>query len=292
MPKKELNVNGLIIRTSKVDDNHYISLTDLAKKRSEKPALTIASWMHSRPTLNFLKLWEQLHNPNFKVVQEHNFKGFEGVHLETFENSFTMYPSKWITYTNAIGFKVQRGKYGGTWAHEDIALEFASWLSSEFRLYVITEFKRLKAEEQLRLGDPHNIKRLLTTGSYSILVTSILSQMDERLLTHPQPYKSRLPIAAEADMLNKIVFGQTAKQWRSNNPDKPTDRNQRDFASILDLTILNHLEFLDGMLLQWDVIEIKEREKIIQNTYDFIYPILNRSKTIQKLQALADKNLK
>lgn len=289
MANQKINVNGLIIRTSKVDSDHYISLTDLAKSRSQRPALTIQAWMSSRGTISFLKLWEGLHNPDFKVYTSIDFKGFESLKDEMMERSFAMYPAKWIAYTNAIGFKVQRGKYGGTWAHEDIALEFASWLSSEFKLYVITEFKRLKTEEQLKLGDPFNIKRFLTTGSYSLLVSSILSQVDERLLTHPQPYKKRLPFAAEADMINKVVFGQTAKQWRFNNPDKPTDRNQRDFASILDLTILNHMEFLDALLIQWDVEGIKERETILQNAYDFIYPILKRSKTIKNLQKLADK---
>ncbi len=181
------------------------------------------------------------------------------------------------------------GRYGGTFGHSDIAMDFCKWLDPRFSVWVNKEFQRLKAEEQLRLGDPYNIKRFLATGSYSILVTSILSQVDERLLTHPQPYKKRLPFAAEADMINQVVFGQTAKQWRANNPDKPTGRNQRDYASILDLTILNHLEFLDGMLFQWDVVAIKERENILQNTYDFIYPILKRSKTIKKLQDLSDK---
>lgn len=196
----------------------------------------------------------------------------------------------YIKQTGAIGITASAGRYGGTYAHSDIALEFCGWLSPEFKVYVQKEFQRLKAEEQMRLGDPFNIKRFLTTGSYSILVTSLLSNMDERLLTHPQPYKKRLPIAAEADMINEIIFGQTAKQWRFNNTDKPSDRNQRDYASILDLTILNHLEFLDALLIQWDVDELEERKNILQNTFDFIYPILKRSKTIKKLQDIADKS--
>ena len=125
-----------------------------------------------------------------------------------------------------------------------------------------------------------------------MLVTSILSQVDERLLTHPQPYKKRLPFAAEADMINKIVFGNTAKEWRLHNTDKPIDRNQRDYASVLQLTVLNNLEFLDAMLFQWDVQELEERKRILQGAYDFIYPILARSKTIKNLQKLADKSKK
>ncbi len=162
MADKKINVNGVIIRLSKVADEHYINITDLARKRSERPAKTIENWMHSRATLGFLKVWEQMNNPNFKVLQEQDFKGWEQVEREFISNSFSMYPSKWMGYTNAIGFKVKRGKGGGTWAHEDIALEFASWLSPEFKVYLITEFKRLKTEEQARLGDPFNIKRFLT----------------------------------------------------------------------------------------------------------------------------------
>ena len=291
MAKEKLNVKGLVIRLSKTADSHYISLTDLAKQRSERPAKTIEAWMHSRTTLGFLKAWELLNNPNFKVHQEQDFKGWEQIEREFITNSFSMYPSKWMAYTNGIGFKVKKGKYGGTWAHEDIALEFASWLSPEFKLYVITEFKRLKTEEQAKLGDPFNIKRFLTSGNYSLLVSSVLSGVDERLLTHPQPYKKRLPFAAEADMINEIVFGLTAAEWRQQNSDKPLGRNQRDYASVLDLTILNNLEFLAAMLIQWDVLDMKERKTFLKEAYDFQYPILARSQTIKKLQRLADKAL-
>ena len=140
------------------------------------------------------------------------------------------------------------GRYGGTYAHTDIALNFCYWLSPEFQVYLMEEFQRLKAEEQVRLGDPFNIKRYLASGNYSLLVAAILSQTDERLLTHPQPYKKRLPFASESDMLNKIVFGNTAKEWELQNTDIPIGRNQRDYASVLDLVILNNLEFLDAML--------------------------------------------
>ena len=150
------------------------------------------------------------------------------------------------------------------------------------------EFQRLKAAEQLRLGDPYNIKRHLAAGNYSLLVSALVENMDERLLTHPQPYKSRLPIASESDMINQIVFGNTAKEWRLQNTDKPADRNQRDYANVLDLTVLNNLEFLDAMLIRWDC-EKEERQQILQETYDIIYPILERVKTMKKLQELADQ---
>jgi len=181
------------------------------------------------------------------------------------------------------------GRYGGTYAHTDIALNFCYWLSPSFQVFLIKEFQRLKADEQLRIGDPFNIKRHLASGNYSLLVTALVENMDERLLTHPQPYKKRLPIAAESDMINKIVFGNTAKEWRLQNTDKPADRNQRDYANVLDLTVLNNLEFLDSMLIRWDV-EKEERQSILQETYTIIHPILKRSKTLKRLQELADKN--
>ena len=281
MAKQKITIDGTTLR---IDKKGYVCLTDIAKRSTKtEPYIILRSWLKNKSTLEFLEAWEEKKNPNFKPTQMVWFKN------EATKNDTTPTPQKYISETGAIGLVSNSGRYGGTYAHSDIALNFCYWLSPKFQVYLMEEFQRLKAEEQLRLGDPYNIKRFLTTGSYSILITSLLSNMDERLLTHPQPYKNRLPFAAEADMLNKIVFGESAKQWRSNNLDKPTNRNQRDYASILDLTILNHLEFLDGMLIQWDVIEIKEREQILQNTYDFIYPILNRSKTIKKLQDLADK---
>ncbi len=281
MTKQELIIDGTTVR---IDKNGYICLTDLAKRRNTKfPNDILRNWLKNNNTLMFLEEWEKMSNPNFKPVQMDGFK------MDSMKNDFIPSPSYFIKTTNAIGITSKAGRYGGTYAHSDIALNFCYWISPKFQVYLIKEFQRLKAEEQLRIGDPYNIKRFLATGSYSILVTSILSQVDERLLTHPQPYKKRLPFAAEADMINQIVFGQTAKQWRANNPNKPTDRNQRDYASILDLTILNHLEFLDGMLFQWDVVDIKERENILRNTYEFIFPILKRSKTIKKLQDLSNK---
>jgi len=198
--------------------------------------------------------------------------------------------TKWITYTNAKGIKVIRGKYGGTFAHRNVAFHFASWVNASFYLFVIEEFERLKQEEYQRLGDPFDNKRYLTAGNHSLLVASLLSQVDERLLTHPQPYKSRLPFAREVDMINEIVFGITAKDWRHKNADKPADRNMRDYASILDLIIYQNLEAIDAMLLQWDC-DFEERKKILKETYDYQYPILVRSKTIKQMQKMHDKRL-
>ena len=247
-----------------------------------EPITALRAWLKNSSTLLFLQTWEAKKNENFKLNQMVQFR------MRAADNRNYATPQKYIEETGAIGIISKSGRYGGTYAHSDIALNFCYWLSPEFQVYLMEEFQRLKADEQLRLGDPFNIKRNLTSGNYSLLVSAIIGQMDERLLTHPQPYKHRLPIAHESDILNKIVFGNTAKEWREKNTDKPADRNQRDYASLLDLVILNNLEFLDAMLLQWDC-EKEERENFLQEAYDFQYPILKRSKTIKRLQDLADK---
>ena len=252
------------------------------KNSTNKPNVTIQSWLRNQKTISYLNTWEKVHNPNFKGSDFATFRNLAE------NNTITISATSYIKATNAIGITAKAGRYGGTYSHSDIALEFCSWLSPEFKVYLNKEFQRLKADEQLRLGDPFNIKRHIASGNYSLLVSALLSQTDERLLTHPQPYKGRLPLASESDMLNKIIFGNTAKQWRLHNTDKPVGRNQRDYASVLDLTILNNLEFLDSMLLQWDC-DKKERKTILQEAYDFQYPILKRSKTIQKIQELADR---
>jgi len=280
MAEKKLKVRGFDIT---IDKDGYVSLTDISKSSSQnKPNVTIQSWLRNQNTITYLETWEEVHNPNFKGSQMTTFRKFASI------NRTKISASVYVEQTGAIGIFTKSGRYGGTYAHSDIALEFCSWLSPQFKVYLYKEFQRLKAEEQLRLGDPYNIKRHLTSGNYSVLVTSLISQIDERLLTHPQPYKGRLPFAAEADMINEIVFGQTAKEWRRKNADKPINRNQRDYASVLDLQILANLESLDSMLLQWDCNK-EERIKFLQEMYDFQYPILKRSKTIKKLQALSDK---
>jgi len=289
--RKKAQVLGISISYHQIENEEYINLTDIARyKNAKRPEIPVQKWIGANKTIEFLLAWERKNNPNFKHTEMGVFKGFERFAAETLAGK-TVSSTKWINYTNAQGIKVVRGKYGGTFAHKNIAFHFATWVNADFYLYVVEEFERLKKEEYLRLGDPFYHKRNLAAGNYSLLVAAILSQVDERLLTHPQPYKSRLPIASEVDMINKIVFGNTSKEWRLHNTDKPTDRNQRDYASILDLIILNNLEFLDAMLLQWDCTK-QERQSFLQEAYDFQYPILKRSKTIKRLQGLANDQLK
>jgi len=285
MAENGLNLNRVLVRLKKVDDTDYVSLQDIAKGYSEHWHGLINDWIRTAETIEYMGLWESLENDNF------NYGEFDIIKSQIGRNRFRISPTQWVFRTQAIGIiPGKRGKYSkGAFAQRDIALHFCYWLNPAFQLYLIREFDRLKTEEQIRIGDPFNIKRFLTAGTYSLLVNSLLSKIDERLLTHPQPYKKRLPFAAEADMINQIVFGFTAKQWRLNNPKTPTNRNQRDYAKVLELVVLNCLEVIDAMLIQWDVEDLAERQSILQNTYDFIYPIMKRSKSIQDLQALADK---
>lgn len=286
--KAEITVFNTKVRVIRIDDADYFCITDLSKyKNPTRPDAPISSWINAKPNLELIYQWELLHNTDFKPTSQGGFKGYEKYLSEAFMKDSGS-PTRWIKYTNSKALIVQRGRYGGTYAHSTIALQFANSINAKFHLYVLEEYQKLKTEQTLQLGDPHDIKRHLTAGNYSLLVSALFSQVDERLLAQPQPYKGRLPLASEADMLNQIVFGTTAKQWRLLNTDKPVEKNMRDYARVLDLVILNNLQFLDAMLLQWDCTK-EERERILKEAYDFQYPILKRSKTIRYMQELADK---
>ena len=217
----------------------------------------------------------------FKHTSQGMFKGYEQYLSNEFMRD-TGSPAKWINYTNSKAFIVSTRQVWWKLMHiQTIALQFANYINVNFYIHTLEEYQQLKQERLLQLGDPHDLKRYLTAGNYSLLVSAIFSQMDERLLSEPQPYKSRSPFQSEADMLNEIVFRTTAKQWRALNPDKPINKNIRDYAPMLDLIILNNLQFLDSMLIQWDC-DKNQRKEILQEAYEFQYPILKRSKTIQK----------
>lgn len=289
--QKKTIIQGVTISYHKIEQEDYINLTDIARfKDKNRPELPLQTWINTNKTIEFLLIWEEKNNEYFKHGESTVFKGYKNFAAEMLAGKKTS-ATKWITYTNAKGLKVTRGKYGGTYAHKNIAFHFANWVNASFYLHLIEEFERLKKEEYLRLGDPFDNKRYLTAGNHSLLAASILSQLDEELLTQPQPYKMRLPFASEIDMINKIVFGLTAKQWRLNNPDKPSGRSMRDYASILELVVYQNLEVVDAMLLQWGC-DKEERLDLLQETYDFQYPILKRSKTIKKMQEIHDQRIK
>jgi len=286
--KKKIVVNNLTIS---VLDNEYISLTDLARFRSERPADTISNWMRALPTIKFLGLWEQLNNADFKVVGDDHFKGYKEIEQEYLAkgNGFVLYPAKWTFYTNAKGFEVKKGRYGGTWAHEEIALEFASWLSPELRLYVVKEFKRLKELEYRMIGDSFSIARELTRANNQILKETIdLHKIPPNLAGTK---KGRLYHASEQDLINKIVYGRTAAEWKRANSDKPIKANVRDFATAVQLTVQNNLLSLNSRLIKW-MVEDDIRESILLHTAKDQFAILKDNKAVKRITEAIAKQKK
>ena len=230
----KMDVQGKEITVITREDDDYISLTDIAKyKNSNAPADIVKNWMRNRSTIEFLGLWEKLNNPAFKLVEFDQFKNDAGA------NYFVLSPQKWIETTNAIGLVSKSGRYGGTYAHKDIAFEFASWISSEFKLYLIKEFQRLKDDERKQLG--WDIRRNLTKINYRIHTDAIKENLIPAELSKQQINNI---YASEADVLNMALFGKTAKEWRDTNPDK--NGNIRDYADICQLVCLSNLENLNA----------------------------------------------
>ena len=218
------------------NENDYISLTDIAKFKSDDPAAVIGNWMRNRNTIEFLGIWESLYNPMFKLLE------FEGFRKEAGLNAFTLSPQKWTKTTNAIGIVAKSGRYGGTFAHKDIAFKFASWISVEFELYIVKEFQRLKEEEQKQLG--WTAKRELSKINYRIHTDAIKRNIIPEVVT---PQQASIIYANEADVLNVAMFGMTAKQWRETNADKKG--NIRDYATINELICLSNMENLNAVFI-------------------------------------------
>jgi hypothetical protein len=211
--KGKISAKGTEISVlSQGNDDDYISLTDIARyKNPEEPSAVIANGLRNRNTIEFLGIWEQLYNPNFKPLE------FEGFKVEAGLNAFTLSPMKWVNSTNAIGIIVKPGRGGGTFAHKDIAFEFASWISNEFKLYIIKEYQRLKTDENSRISQDWNVKRILAKVNYRIHTDAIRDNLIPPELT---PKQRSFVYADEADLLNTVLFGMTATEWRKVNPDK------------------------------------------------------------------------
>lgn len=241
--QEKMNIDGLEITVmSHGDDDDYISLTDIARKRNpEFPADVIKNWLRNRSTIEFLGLWEIMNNTEFKLVDFDQFKQEAG------SNGFVLSPQKWINSTNAIGMRSKSGRYGGTYAHKDIAFEFASWISPEFKLYIIKDYQRLKGDENNRLSLNWNIRRMLTKTNYKIHTDAIQENLIPKELTKQQ---QGYVYANEADVLNVALFGMTAKEWRELNPDKPKYENIRDNATIEQLIVLSNLEGYNAELIK------------------------------------------
>ena len=240
------------ITTSTFNDEDYISITDIAKSKDNTEANDIIrNWLRNRNTIEFLGIWEQLNNPSFKPIE------FDGFRKEAGLNSFTMSPTKWIKSTNAIGIISKSGRYGGTYAHKDIAFEFASWVSVEFKLYLIKEFQRLKDEELKQLG--WDIKRNLTKINYRIHTDAIKENLIPKELTSKQ---INFVYANEADILNVALFGMTAKEWRDKNKDKKG--NIRDEADVNQLVCLANLESLNAHFISEGLTQNERVKKLNQ----------------------------
>lgn len=238
---KDIQVKGIGVEIMNINSQKYISLTDIAKKKNpEEPRFVVINWLRNRNTIEFLGIWELIHNKNFNRV------GFDTIKLKSGLNSFTISPSKWIKETNAMGIFTKSGRYNsGTYAHEDIALEFASWISAEFKLYFIKEFRRLKEDENSRLKLEWNIKRQLTKINYRIHTDAIKEKLIPKRISK---FQEKQIYANEADVLNVALFGITAKEWRSKNSNN--EGNIRDYANVSQLVCLSNLENLNSLFIK------------------------------------------
>lgn len=265
--KDTILANGIEIGIYTQDfKNEFISLTDIAKYKSDEPSVVIQNWLRNKDIIEFLGLWESLHNPNFKPLE------FEGFRNKAGSNAFTLSPQKWINATNAVGMVSKSGRYGGTFAHSDIAFEFASWISAEFKLYIIKDYKRLKHEENSRLSLSWNLHREISKLNYHIHTDAI----KENILPTLTEKQTSYIYADEADLLNVVLFGKTAKQWRDENSDKKG--NIRDFASLPQLLILANLESYNAILIKQSINQ-KSRMQLL------------RELVIQQLNSLSKTNL-
>ena len=235
--KDTIHANGIDIGIYTRDfENEYISLTDIARYKSNEPNAVIQNWMRNRDVIEFLGLWEKLHNSDFKPLE------FEGFRKEAGLNAFTLSPQKWIETTCAIGLISKSGRYGGTFAHKDIAFKFASWISVEFELYIVKEFQRLKEQEQAQIG--WSAKRELSKINYHIHTDAIKQHLIPQEIT---PQQASMIYASEADILNVAMFGMTALEWRDTHPN--LKGNIRDYASINELICLSNMENLNAVFI-------------------------------------------
>lgn len=280
--KTEINVINTKVSIMRVNNIDYICITDLAKYANpEEPSGVIRNWMCNKNSFAFYSLWEELNNENFNSVESHRIKIEEVPY-----NRFTMTPNRWKKEFNAIGIIPSSGKYSkGTFAHPDIAFEFASWLSPEFKLYLITEFERLKKNEAYQQRIEWRANRILSKSNYLIHTDAIKNNIIPNLTD----IQKNLIYAEEADVLNVALFGMTAKEWRNKNPDLAKNGNIRDYTDLLHLIILSNLENINAQLIE-DGISQKERLIKLNETAKKQIEILhNNNKNIKELENLENE---
>lgn len=267
MKKDRLFAKGIEIGIYTTDfENEFISLTDIARyKNEDDPRFVIQNWMRNRNTVEFLGVWEELHNPTFNRVQFDTFKNEAG------SNRFVMTPTKWVEQTNAIGIVSKSGRYGGTYAHSDIAMSFAAWISPEFQLYIMKDYRRLKSDENSRLSLNWNLNREISKLNYKIHTDAIKENL---ILPDLTPYQIACKYANEADMLNVVLFGKTSKQWKDENP--TAKGNMRDFASINQLLVLSNLESYNAILISQGK-QQEERMKLLRDL------VMQQLRTLEQL---------
>ena len=259
--KSTIHIQGLAVTIIGQSQEDYISITDIARYRdAERSDYILQNWMRNRSTIEFIGLWEQLRNPNFNSIE------FDGIKNMAGSNSFSLTPKRWIEATGAIGIVSKTGRYGGTYAHKDIAFEFASWISAEFKMYLIVEFQRLKEDENRRLSLEWNLNRTLSKLNYRIHTDAIKENSIPANITKAQ---EQMIYANEADLLNVAMFGLTAQQWRKANPGK--EGNVRDYSTLEQLLVLANLESMNA---------------------EFIRMGLQQGERLRKLNAIAIQQLK
>lgn len=269
----KIKVQGISVSITRLDQDDYISLTDLARHRdAERSDYILQNWMRNRSTIEFLGLWEQLNNPGFNSIEFDGFKSMAG------SNSFSMTPKRWVETTNAIGIVSKAGRYGGTYAHRDIAFEFASWLSAEFKLYLVIEFQRLKKQENDPARLEWNFQRTLAKVNYQIHTDAVKEKLIPETLSRDQ---IAVVYASEADLLNMALFGKTAKQWRDANPEK--EGNIRDHATIEQLVVLSNLESINAMLIHQGIEQPARLAQLNAMAITQMTSLIN-SKNIKKLK--------
>jgi hypothetical protein len=279
--KSKIEVNGVQISVvSKMRDADYISLTDIAKYRNKTaPADVVKNWLRRKDTIEFLGLWEKLNNQNFNMVEFDQFKNSAG------SNAFTLSPKQWIDSTSAIGLKSSSGRYGGgTLAHYDIAMEFASWVSPEFKLYIIKEFQRLKKSEAYNNSIEWNVRRELAKANYALQTDTIkdcliLPELTKGQITHIY--------ASEADLLNVALFGMTASEFRKQNPERKG--NQRDYASIEQNIVMANLQSQNALMIEQGLSQ-GERLQILRKLALRQLEVLARNKSVNNISLLSAKN--
>ena len=271
---KTIKVKDTDILLYQKSDEDFISLTDIARYRNkENPTEVISLWLRTFSTIEYLGLWETLHNPNFKP---HIYEGFK---IQSARPSFWMSPQKWIKETNAVGIISKSGRYGGTFAHSDIAFKFAAWISAEFELYLISEFKRLKAEEQERLSSGWNLQRTLAKINYHIHTDAIKEHLIPNIVSDKQ---KSITYANEADLLNVALFGKTAAEFRAENPN--AKGNIRDEATLEQLVVLSNLESINALLIRDRLSQSDRLEKLNKIAIEQLKSLLAH-KSIKKLNA-------